>query len=191
MQVDASKWDPRHPVDVTLEPNVAQQSWAMLYVYSYILRQKKWWQSASTASTEASSVEALYAWSSRGHIYIYIYLHIYIYTIYIYICVLYIYIFISLSIYIYVSICLCYIYISTSLCLYVHMFTPFSKELPFSVPDGRSGVWTRGRGGEGGCEGTFGSISLWILTREFEGSLYTKVTFQYVFQKKRKKITNN
>ena len=26
MQVDASKWDPRHPVDVTLEPNVAQQS---------------------------------------------------------------------------------------------------------------------------------------------------------------------
>ena len=36
-----------------------------------------------------------------------------------------------------------YIYtisISTSLCLYVCMFTPFSKELPFSVPDGRSGV---------------------------------------------------
>ena len=44
--------------------------------------------------------------------YIYIYTHIYIYTI----------------------------SISTSLCLYVCMFTPFSKELPFSVPDGRSGV---------------------------------------------------
>ena len=39
-------------------------------------------------------------------------------------------------------------------------------------------------------EGTLGSISLWVLTRGFEGSLYTKVTFQYLF-KNIKQETNN
>ena len=30
-------------------------------------------------------------------------------------------------------------------------------------------------------EGTLGSISSWVLTRRFERSLYTKVTFQDLF----------
>ena len=77
--------------------------------------------------------------------------HIYNTYIYIYTCVC------PMSIYIYIYVCIClFIYlsiytisISTSLCLYVCMFTPFSKELPFSVPDGRSGAWTRRGGGTG------------------------------------------
>ena len=70
--------------------------------------------------------------------------------IYIYMFVLYLYIYVCIYIYIlFIYLSIYTISISTSLCLYVCMFTPFSKELPFSVPDGRSGVWTHGGGGTG------------------------------------------
>ena len=39
------------------------------------------------------------------------------------------------------------------------MFTPFPKELPFSVPDGRSGLWTRGGMGGGGTGSRWKIIS--------------------------------
>ena len=122
MQVDASKWGPRHPVDVT-----RSQMWhsraepCCMYIAIYYV-QKNGGKVPQTKRPQLRHFVPGHPRDTHTHIYIYIcvcvclsYFYIYIYVyIYIYIC-LYVYIYIYLSLF--VLYLYQHLYVCTSVCL--------------------------------------------------------------------------